>query len=487
MSLRLRLALAGAVAILVALALTAFGLSQLFGAHVERRAVAELGVQLDQVLAGLAREGDGLTPALNPTPAPAPAPALNPPPAPTLNPTPALTPALTLARPPADPRFATPYGGLYWQIEWAGGLERSRSLWDTALDLPDDTLGDGGVHVHALSGPQGAALLVLERSVTLPARLGGGAARAAVGMAAAELVQARRAFVVDLAPYLGLLALVLTAAGWVQLWVGLRPLRGLGDRVAALRAGQVARIGADWPLEVRPVAREIDALLAARQTEVDRAQTRAADLAHGLKTPLQALMGEADRLRKSGAAAQAAAIEDTALAMRRTVDRELARTRTAARAAARADGPRTEDADADPAKVADDLIAVLRRTPDGANLAWHLDMARGLSVALDPSDLAEALGALAENAARHARSCVTLSARPDGDHLWVSVADDGPGIPVAQRDALMSRHARADQSGSGLGLSIASEIALAAGGELVLSQANGGLLATLVLPRGRRF
>ncbi|MGJ8605116.1 MAG: hypothetical protein ACSHXH_13410 [Marivita sp.] len=194
MSLRLRLALAGAMAILVALVITAIGLSQLFGAHVERRAVAELGVQLDQVLAGLDVGADGLT----------------------------------LQRPLADPRFATPYGGLYWQIEWGGGIERSRSLWDTALALPADTLGDGGVHVHHLAGPQGDALLVLERSVMLPARLGGESARAAVGMAAAELVQAQRDFMVDLAPYLGLLALVLTGAGWAQLFVGLRPLRGLG-------------------------------------------------------------------------------------------------------------------------------------------------------------------------------------------------------------------------------------------------------------------
>jgi signal transduction histidine kinase len=439
MSLRLRLALAGAVAVLVALVLTAVGLSQLFGGHVERRAVGEMSVQLDQVLAGLDNGPDGLT----------------------------------LQRAPADPRFDVPYGGLYWQIEWADGLERSRSLWDRALDLPDDRLGDTVVHVHRLPGPQGEELLVLERSVTLPERLGGVTARAAVGMAAAELEQARRAFMVDLAPYLGLLALVLTAAGWAQLTVGLRPLRGLSDRVAALREGRAARMGSDFPVEVRPVATQIDALLAAREAEIERARTRAADLAHGLKTPLQALMGEADRLRTAGAAAQADAIEDTALAMRRTVDRELARTRTAARA---------DDAHADPAQVVDRLVAVLRRTPDGAKLDWHLDIAPGLAVALHEADLAEALGALAENAARHARSCVTLSARPQGALLCLSVTDDGPGIPAAERRALLDRHARADESGTGLGLSIASEIALAAGGKLELSDSDEGFRATLVMP-----
>lgn len=439
MSLRLRLALAGALAILLALGLTAFGLSQLFGAHVERRAVAEMQVHLDQVLAGLEQGEEGLT----------------------------------LARAPADPRFDQPYGGLYWQIEGPEGLTRSRSLWDSALDLPGDTLGGGGVHVHRLTGPEDAALLVLERSVTLPQRLGSGPARVAVGMAAAELDAARRAFMADLAPYLGLLALTLIAAGWVQLSVGLRPLRGLGSRVAALRAGRTERMGHDWPAEVRPVASEIDELLAAREAETERARARAADLAHGLKTPLQALMGEAARLRTAGEETRAEAIEDTARAMRRTVDRELARARTAVRAA---------DAVADAAQVAERLIAVLRRTPDGGRLDWRIEIPPGTSVALDEAELSEALGALAENAARHARSRVTLSAQMEGGKTLLSITDDGPGIPTDRRAALIARHGRADESGTGLGLSIAAEIAEAAGGRLTLSDAAPGLTATLILP-----
>ena len=442
MSLRLRLALAGAIAIFVAMGLAALGLAQLFAAHVERRAVAEMSVQLDQVLAGLERGPQGLE----------------------------------LTRPPADPRFTQPYGGLYWQIEEAGSIQRSRSLWDTVLDLPVDTLGDGAVHVHWLPGPDDEDLLVLERSITLPARLGGGPVRAAVGMTASELIEARRDFMADLAPYLGLLAMALIAAGWAQLTVGLRPLRALGARIAALRTGRATRMGDDWPVELRPVATEIDDLLAARDAETERARARAADLAHGLKTPLQALMGEAARLRREGAAEQAEGIEDTARAMRRTVDRELARARSAARAL---------DARADPALVADRLIAVLRRTPDGADLDWRQSISPGLAVALDDADLAEAMGALLENAARHARGRVVLSAREDGAWLLLSIADDGPGIPETKREALMRRHVRADEAGTGLGLAIASEIAQAAGGMLLLDNAEPGLKATLALPRAR--
>ena len=342
------------------------------------------------------------------------------------------------------------------------------------LDLPAALPGDGAVHVHHLSGPGGQHVLVLERSATLSARLGGGAVRAAVAMDASELTAARRNFMTDLVPYLGLLALALITAGWAQVSVGLRPLRHLGARIAALRTGRAARMGEDWPVELRPVATEIDDLLAARDAETARARARAADLAHGLKTPLQALMGDAARLRDAGATRQAEGIEDTARAMRRTVDRELARARTAARAM---------DARADPAVVADRLIAVVKRTPDGANRAWVQKIPPGLSVALDDADLAEAMGALLENAARHARSRVALSASVEADRLLIFITDDGPGIPEARRAALLQRHARADETGTGLGLAIASDIVQAAGGLLTLDNADPGLTVTLAFPQ----
>lgn len=441
LSLRLRLTLAGAFAVVLALGLAAAGLSALFATHVERRAVAELSVQLDQVLAGLAQGAQGLT----------------------------------LARPPADPRFVEPYGGLYWQVKTGDTLLRSRSLWDVALTLPPDQLADGQVHVHRLPGPRGAEVMVLERSVTLPARLGGGTARTAVAMETAELKAARRAFMGDLAPYLALLAVVLIGAGWLQVAIGLRPLRAVGAQVSALRSGRATRIGTDWPKEVRPLAAEIDAALDARADETQRARARAADLAHGLKTPLQALMGEAERLRAAGMEDAARGIEDVARAMRNAVDRELARARTAARAA---------NAHAEVAEVAARIVSVLRRTPDGAHLDWGMDIPSGLAAAVDAADLAEALGALAENAARHAVTRVRITAETKDACVRVSVADDGPGIPEPLRAALTDRFARADEAGAGhgLGLSIAADIAEAAGGRLVLVDAEPGLAATLVLP-----
>ena len=441
-SLRLRLVMAGATAILVALALAAAGLSALFAAHVERRALAEMSVQLDQVLSGVNRVVAG---------------------------------HLVLTTEPADPRFARPLGGLYWQIEAEGRILRSRSLWDYALPLPPDELPDGAEHGHDLEGPRGETLLTVERSVSLSTRLGGTTLRAAVAMERAELAAATRGFTADLLPFTALLAGVLILAGWAQISIGLRPLVAVGKHVADVRSGSASRLGGDFPSEVRPLTAEVDALLAQRETEIARARARAGDLAHGLKTPLQALLGEAGRLRQAGRPEAAAAIEEIAEAMRRHVDRELARARVARRSGV----TRVNLAD-----LADRVHRVISRTADGARLDWLIEVPRDLIACADADDLTEALGALVENAARHAQGQVRIDARRASDQVVLSVTDDGPGIPPGRIEALMERGARADTTGpgSGLGLAIAAEIAAGCGGLLSLHHAEPGLEARLSLP-----
>ena len=441
LSLRWRLMVAGAVAVVLALGLAALGLAHLFGTHVERRALADLSVQLDRVLAGLARV-DG---------------------------------ALAQVLPPADPRFEQPYSGLYWQIAADGAVLRSRSLWDVELALPVEDGADATRHNHLLIGPEGAEVLVLEQHVTLPASLGGGRARAAVALDTAELSAARRAFLRDMFPYLAVLGMVLSAAQWAQVTLGLKPLRRVGAEVSALRDGRRRRMGGDWPQEVQPLAAELDALLTAREADVERARGRAGDLAHGLKTPLQALMGEAARLRAADQAQAAEGIEVVVATMRAHVDRELARTRIALH---------SRNARAGAAAVARSVVAVLQRTPGGQRLAWQVDVPDDLVLAIDAADLSEALGALAENAARHAAGRVEVGAVVMGAQARVTVRDDGPGLPADRRAAMMARGVRADETGpgTGLGLAIAAEIAEAAGGVLELEEAGPGLSATLVLP-----
>jgi signal transduction histidine kinase len=443
-SLRLRLGLAGSAAVLLALALAGFGLTALFGAHVERQALAEMSVHLDQVLAGLERQPSG---------------------------------ELEEVDPPADPRFAQPLSGLYWQVDLPDRMLRSRSLWDFELAEPPDSERPGRRARALLPGPGDEELLVLHQTLRLPERLGGVEVTAAVARDRAALLAARRGFAREMLPYLLVLALFLIGAGWLQLAVGLRPLRRLGERVAAIRSGERRRLGSGDPREVRPLTEEFDALLAARENEIERARRRAAELAHGLKTPLQALLGEADRIRRAGQPESAAHLEGIVSSLRRQVDRELARTRVQGRPVGRG---------SDPARILRGVVDVLRRTPEGAELAWSVEGESPSPFPLAEEDLAEAVGALAENAARHASSRVeVVLASPREDWWEVRVEDDGPGIPAAERKTVLAHRSQPEKGESGMGLAIARSIAEEAGGQLVLESAPlGGLSARLQVPVG---
>jgi signal transduction histidine kinase len=444
-SLRLRLLILGAVSVAVALAASAIGLVLLFERHVERRVDVELNVYLNQLIAGLDRNGGG---------------------------------EIALVRQPSEPRFELPLSGLYWQIliERSGTVLRSRSLWDAELSLPREGLEGGLISRHRLAGPGGGKLYVLERRFALPARLDSAPILAAVGIDTAEIREAVRGFAMDMAPFLLVIGVLLVAAAWAQVTVGLRPLDAVREGLTAIRAGTTQRVGSAFPDEVKPLALEIDALLDARDVQIEKARARAADLAHGLKTPLQVLAGDAERLKAKGEKEIAAEVTTLANVMHRHIERELTRARLAAGAG---------HSRADIREVAERVVNVVRRTPNGQRLTWSVDAPGELLARIDADDLAEVLGNLIENAARHAQSRVRVSGCTDGNYTVITVADDGPGIPPDRLAEALSRGGRLDasRSGTGLGLAIVSDIVEAWGARLSLENAMPGLKANLRIRR----
>ncbi|MBK1709560.1 MULTISPECIES: HAMP domain-containing sensor histidine kinase [Marichromatium] len=447
-SLRARLWLGAAISIAIALVVAAAGLSRLFEAHVERRLDAELDVQLDQLVATLALGVDGQ---------------------------PLLTP------PPTDPRFDVPLSGRYWQIDGISspGMLRSRSLWDGVIALPPDPLRPGQVHAHRLPGPDGQRLLVRERLVLL--RAGDGTqqrVRVAVAMARAELVAARNAFAADMLPYLLLMAVVLAVATLVQVHTGLAPLERVRLGVEAIRSGHARRLAEHHPEELRPLIDELNALLDARAQALERARAWTADLAHGLKTPLSALAGDAERLRARGEPALAADLEQLAETMRRRVDRELIRARVRS-------GARPAPARAEVGAAVDALLRTLERTPAGRGIDWQVWIPPEVEVALTPDDLLELLGNLLENAAKWARSSVRIEVEA-GERVSILIIDDGPGVAADQCSRLGERGLRLDErkEGTGLGLAIVRDIVDAYGGGIGFEPAErSGLMVRLSLPQ----
>ncbi|WP_287387385.1 ATP-binding protein [Mesorhizobium sp.] len=114
-----------------------------------------------------------------------------------------------------------------------------------------------------------------------------------------------------------------------------------------------------------------------------------------------------------------------------------------------------------------------------------MDVAEDLTAPIDEGDLSEILGNLIENAARYAKSSIRIDASATTAEVIVSVTDDGPGIPDADRETALFRGVQLDSKGgsSGLGLAIVSDIVEAYGGRLAMANADPGLAVTISLPR----
>jgi signal transduction histidine kinase len=444
-SLRLRLIAGGIVAILLALTVAGAGLVLLFERHVTRTLGEDLNIYLKHLIAGIDVDAQG---------------------------------QLLVTRPPADPRFFDPLSGLYWQVgDDRGQVLRSRSLWDTALALPPDNPAAGEVHQHVMAGPANARILAAERMVQLTVSGRPVPVRVVVATDLSRVSAAAAGFSEDLAVALGLLGLVLALATTVQVSLGLQPLAALRRGIADIRAGRSRHLPPDAPSEVAPLAEEVNALLDAQEREIERSRGRAADLAHGLKTPLAALASDARRLRERGNEEIARDIESVADAMSRHVDRELARAR------ARGTGARKAALSTELAPLVRSLIGTLARTPSAAHVRFEHEIPAGLSVAIDRTDLAEVLGNILDNAARHAAARVRITATVQACGPLIAIEDDGKGIALDAQARAVERGIRLDQreDGAGLGLAIVQDVLEPYGWQLALgaSERLGGLKATI--------
>lgn len=443
-SLRLRLTAGGVLAIVLALVLVGSALLVLFERHVIRTVGEELEFHAGQIIAGIDTTPTG---------------------------------TIDVVRPPTDPRFQQPLSGLYWQVVAKDATAlRSRSLWDVALDLPADALEPGAAHLHRMAGPGKSQVLVIERGIQMTRNEQRVPIRLAVATDIARVTRAASAFARELVIALTLSAMTLALATEVQVSLGLRPLERLRRQVAAVRSGASRQIASSAPVEVQPLVDELNGLLASQEREIARSRGRTADLAHGLKTPLAALITDAARLSTLGHTEIARGIEQTCEAMSRHVDRELARARVLGGSGKRPSATLL-------LPLVNGLAATVTRAHPGKPLAVDLAIPEALELPIDRTDLAEVLGNLLENSARHARHRIRVTATAKEGTETVAIEDDGQGISEAQRARLLRRGERLDTTGNGagLGLAIVQDVLEAYGWALVLEASSdlGGLRAVM--------
>lgn len=450
-SLRWRLVVVSLVAILATVWLAHSVFTQLFERHVTAQFQANLRITLDQLAAAVRAEGRPLRIAVN--------------------------------EPRGDPRWSTPYSGMYWQINapeamMPGGVQRSRSLWDYTLALPHDALLNGAIHVHDIEGPNGRRVMALERTVTLsdvpePIRV------RLIAAADIQVLQAAvNAFNRTVFQYLLALAVVLAAVLGAQVTIGLAPLRGLHRALTRLRQGSAEQLEGEFPSEIQPLATSFNSILSEHRRHVERARTLAGNLAHAVKTPLTVMANAATDPAVAPQSLRDTITTYTALAQNQ-VNWHMKRARMAATVVA--PGVLVEVR-----PVIEGIVAVMQRAYAEKSLRLEINVPpSGPRFKGESQDLQEILGNVIENACKWAQQRVRIGQETVAAGLALIVEDDGPGVPSEHYSAVLRRGIRADEMvpGSGLGLAIVSDLLDLYGGHLALERsALGGLAVRIALP-----
>ncbi|HIA2382330.1 TPA: ATP-binding protein [Burkholderia contaminans] len=285
-----------------------------------------------------------------------------------------------------------------------------------------------------------------------------------------------------LLPFLG-------AAVWGIVGRGLAPLGRVTRAVEARRPEALDPLpDGRLPLEVQPLVRALNGLLARVAAALDTQKAFVADAAHELRTPLAAVQIQAQLVAR--------AKDD---ASRREAVADL------------------QDGVSRATRLTEQLLALARAEPDGATMREPVDLqallaecvgavaplaqrrdidlgfeeTRAASVVADVGALRVMFGNLLDNAVKYTpdggRIDVSLT-RDAAGRACVQIGDSGPGIPAEERERVFDRfyrdssaRARTDVAGSGLGLAIVKRVAAQQGATVSLGDAAaGGLLVSVV-------
>ena len=451
-SLMLRLFGGTALWIAIALGLTTFALDGLFKDQATRQFEQQLQSYLYQIVASLELDAQG-----NPI----------------------------IPNTGGDPRFNRPESGLYWQINDNNGatLLKSRSLWDTKLNVANDRLLKDEIHFQSLTGPAEQRLLIAEHNLVLPDP-SNKQLRVIVGSETKELARAIETWQHSLGLFVGILFVSLVVAAIAQVAFGLQPLRQLQQSLKKLREGDNARIMGKFPTELKPLIDDFNAVIDANGKIIERARSQAGDLAHSIKTPISVMINalQAEKTRSGHDPALVASLEEQLQQLQQQVQWRLKRARIAANAGV----PHSRT----PVNVAlEQLARVMQKVYAEKSIQVTVGpIAEDLYFAGEEQDLQEIVGNLLDNAFKWAVRSVAVQATHSNGKLRIVVKDDGPGCELLTDPTHPpSRGQRADESvpGSGLGLSIVRDLVTLYDGTLSF-EANvpNGLRVVSILPGG---
>ena len=274
-----------------------------------------------------------------------------------------------------------------------------------------------------------------------------------------------------------LLLPVLALVIWIAVGHALEPLRRLTGQVKARRVDALDGLPAtQLPDEVQPLVRALNDLLGRLRAALERERAFMADAAHELRTPLPALHLQLGMLARADSEAEREAAMGTLSAGVQRAIRLIEQMLALARQEPRVESPRVAvrlD------ELAREIVAELVPLADAGRIDLGIAAAQPATVAGDGDALRTLLRNLVDNAVRYTppagRVDVTVESTAAGPRL--TVTDDGPGIPPAERMRVFDRFYRragTSPTGSGLGLAIVKAIADAHGASVALEDGPDG-------------
>ena len=296
------------------------------------------------------------------------------------------------------------------------------------------------------------------------------------------------------------IVIVLGLAG--GLFVTRRVLRRVDAMTETTRTIMTGDLGERLPVagtgdELDRLADNLNAMLERIEALMYGLKEVSDNIAHDLKTPLTRLRNRAEEALRSASseAEYRAALEGTI-----EESEGLIRTFNALLMIARAESGQARDdmSDFDAAEIAHSVGELYEPLAEEKGIALKVEAETPAKVKGNRELVSQALANLVDNAIKYTepRDLVSNGATPqivvralnEGDRILLTVADSGPGIPEADRERVVERFVRLEQSrsqpGSGLGLSLASAVARLHGGELTLTDNEPGLKSIIALPRG---
>jgi two-component system sensor histidine kinase QseC len=276
---------------------------------------------------------------------------------------------------------------------------------------------------------------------------------------------------------------------WLAVSRGLRPLTVIKAEVEARHPNNLAPLDSSAvPTEVVPLVQALDRLFARVRDSLDHERRFTADAAHELRTPLAGIKTQAQVARGTTGDEE----------RRRALDNVLAGCDRAAHLVdqlltlARLDPGQLQRHDlCDLRGLARATVAEIAPSALDKGVDLQLVDGPGLDIAGDQDLVRILMRNLIDNAVRYGSrgSTVLVSVAARNGRAEFAVGDQGPGIPVAQRQLVWQRFYRVTgtgETGSGLGLSIVKRIADLHGAETSLSEGEEGrgLRVSVLFPRG---